>query len=167
MQIFSVLLAALSVCASTFDSGFVHVSENVLQQFQTEKDGEIYILSEETSPNRLCSVLFTPVAKDKTVPSPVSALRFFYDETEARTHYLRDIAGEVSRFLAEHAIVDTQENIVRVESQNTQAVFQLPEQKLFFVSFPNGEFSVQVLAAERARLRSSLEKYSKAAFILV
>ncbi|OIR56514.1 MAG: uncharacterized protein A8A55_2739, partial [Amphiamblys sp. WSBS2006] len=42
-------------------------------------------------------------------------------------------------------IVDTQENIVRVESQNTQAVFQLPEQKLFFVSFPNGEFSVQAV----------------------
>ncbi|OIR57039.1 MAG: uncharacterized protein A8A55_2212, partial [Amphiamblys sp. WSBS2006] len=147
MQIFSVLLAALSVCASTSDSDFVHVSEKVLPQFQTEKDGEIYILSEETSPNRLCSVLFTPVARDKTVPSPVSSLRFLYDETEAKKHCqeARDIAGEVARFLAEHATVDTRTDTVRVMSQNAQVVFKPAEQKLFFVSFPNGELSVQAV----------------------
>ncbi|OIR55992.1 MAG: uncharacterized protein A8A55_3263, partial [Amphiamblys sp. WSBS2006] len=101
MKIFSVLLAALSVCASTFDSDFAYVSEKVLKQFPTEQNGEIYILSEETSPNRLSSVLFTPVARDKTVKSPVSALRFVYDETEAKKHCqeARDIAGEVARFL--------------------------------------------------------------------
>ncbi|OIR57128.1 MAG: uncharacterized protein A8A55_2119 [Amphiamblys sp. WSBS2006] len=89
MKIFSVLVAAVTVCASAFDSDFAHVSEKVLLQFQTEKERDVYILSEEISPNRLCSVLFTPVARDKTVPSPVSSLRFLYDETEARTHYLK------------------------------------------------------------------------------
>ncbi|OIR56678.1 MAG: uncharacterized protein A8A55_2573 [Amphiamblys sp. WSBS2006] len=145
MQIFFVFLVAVSVSASTFDSDFAYVSENVLPQFPTEQNGEIYILSEETSPNRLRSVLFTPVARDKTVPSPVSPLRFVYDETEARTHYpeARDIVREVSRFLAEHATVDTETYTVCVESQNTQTVFQLTEHKLFFVSFPNSELSVQ------------------------
>ncbi|OIR56173.1 MAG: uncharacterized protein A8A55_3081, partial [Amphiamblys sp. WSBS2006] len=142
MQIFSVLLAAVSVCASAFDSDFAHVSEKVLPQFQTGKERDVYILDEEISPNRLCSVLFTPVAKNKTVPSPVS-----YDETEAKKHCqeARDIAGEVARFLAEHAIVDTRTGTVRVVSQNTQAVFQMTEQKLFFVSFRNGELSVQAV----------------------
>ncbi|OIR56052.1 MAG: uncharacterized protein A8A55_3202 [Amphiamblys sp. WSBS2006] len=107
---------------------------------------DVYILDEEASPSRLCSVLFTPVAKDKTVLSTVSLLRFVYDETEARTHRqeARDIAGEVARFLAEHVIVDTQEDTVRVESQNTQTMFQLTGQKLFFVSFKNGD-SVQAV----------------------
>ncbi|OIR57037.1 MAG: uncharacterized protein A8A55_2211 [Amphiamblys sp. WSBS2006] len=113
--------------------------------FQQERD--VYILNEETSPNRLCSVLFIPVAKNKTVPSPVSLLRFVYDEEEARKRCQEagDIAGEVARFLAEHATVDTQAGTVRVESHNTQTVFQLTEQKMFFISFPNGEFSVQAV----------------------
>ncbi|OIR56013.1 MAG: uncharacterized protein A8A55_3240, partial [Amphiamblys sp. WSBS2006] len=55
----------------------------------------------------------------------------------------RDIAGEVARFLAEHATVDTRAGTVRVVSQNAQTVFQMTEQKLFFVSFKNGELSVQ------------------------
>ncbi|OIR58375.1 MAG: uncharacterized protein A8A55_0839 [Amphiamblys sp. WSBS2006] len=147
MQIFSVLLAALSVCASAFDSDFAHVSEKVLPRFLTEQERDVYILDEKVSPNRLCSVLFTPISKDKTVPSPVSALRFLYDETEAKTHYpkVRDIAGEVARFLAEHATVDTQAGTVRIVSQNTQTVFHLTEQKMFFVSFPNDEVSVQAV----------------------
>ncbi|OIR58380.1 MAG: uncharacterized protein A8A55_0837 [Amphiamblys sp. WSBS2006] len=145
MKILSVLLAALSVRTSTFDCDFAHVSEKLLPQFQTEKERDVYILDEKTSPNRLCSVLFTPVAKNKTVPSPVSPLRFVYDETEAKKHCqeARDIAGEVARFLAEHATVDTQAGTVRVASQNTQTVFKITEQKLFFVSFKNGELSVQ------------------------
>ncbi|OIR57038.1 MAG: uncharacterized protein A8A55_2209, partial [Amphiamblys sp. WSBS2006] len=140
MEILSALLAAVSVCASAFDRDFVYVSENVLPQFPTEQNGEIYILSEETSPNRLRSVLFTPVAKDKTVPSPVSLLRFLYDETEAKTRCQEDsdIVREVARFLTEHATVDTRTGTVRVESQNTQTMFQLTERKLFFVSFKNG-----------------------------
>ncbi|OIR55578.1 MAG: uncharacterized protein A8A55_3676, partial [Amphiamblys sp. WSBS2006] len=101
---------------------------------------DVYILDEETPPNRLCSVLFTPVARDKTVPSPVSPLRFLYDKTEARTRCqeARDIVREVSGFLAENATVDTRTDTVRIESQNAQTVFHLTEQKLFFVSFPNG-----------------------------
>ncbi|OIR57129.1 MAG: uncharacterized protein A8A55_2116 [Amphiamblys sp. WSBS2006] len=145
MQIFSVLLAAVSVCASAFDSDFAYVSEKVLPKFPTLKKRDVYILDEETPPNKLCSVLFTPVARDKTVPSPVSLLRFLYDGTEARTRCqeARDITEEVARFLAEHAIVDTRTGTVRVASQNAQTVFQMTEQKLFFVSFKNGEFSVQ------------------------
>ncbi|OIR57065.1 MAG: uncharacterized protein A8A55_2180, partial [Amphiamblys sp. WSBS2006] len=147
MQIFSVLLAAVSVCASALDSDFAHVSENILPQFQTEKERDVYILSEETPPNRLRSVLFTPVAIDKTVPSPVSSLRFLYDGTEARTRRQedRDIVREVARFLVEHATVDNRTGTVRVESQNAQTVFHLTEQKLFFVSFRNGELSVQAV----------------------
>ncbi|OIR55589.1 MAG: uncharacterized protein A8A55_3665, partial [Amphiamblys sp. WSBS2006] len=106
MQIFFVLVAALSLRASTFDrSDFAYVPENILPRFQTEKERDVYILSEEISPNRLSSVLFTPFTRDKTVPSPVSPLRFAYDETEAKKHCqeARDIAGEVARFLAEHA----------------------------------------------------------------
>ncbi|OIR56512.1 MAG: uncharacterized protein A8A55_2741, partial [Amphiamblys sp. WSBS2006] len=147
MQTFSVLLAALSVRVYALDSDFALISEKLLPKFLTEKERGVYILDEETSPNRLCSVLFTPVVRDKTVPSPVSALRFLYDETEAKKHCqeVRDIAGEVARFLAEHATIDTQTGTVGVVSRNTQTVFQLPEQKLFFVSFPNGELSVQAV----------------------
>ncbi|OIR58365.1 MAG: uncharacterized protein A8A55_0836, partial [Amphiamblys sp. WSBS2006] len=147
MQIFSVLLTALSASVYALDSDFAYVSENILPQFQTGKERDFYILSEETPPNRLRSILFTPVSIDKTVPSPVSLLRFLYDETEARTHYLKtgDIAGGVSGFLAENATVDTRTGTVRIESQNAQTVFHLTEQKLFFVSFPNGEFSVQAV----------------------
>ncbi|OIR56536.1 MAG: uncharacterized protein A8A55_2717, partial [Amphiamblys sp. WSBS2006] len=147
MKILSVLLAALSACASAFDSDFAYVSENILPQFQSEQDGDVYILDEKAPPNRLCSVLFTPVAKGKTAPSSVSLLRFLYDETEAKTRCQEagDIAGEVSRFLAEHATVDTRTGTVRVESQNTQTVFKLTDRKLFFVSFKNGELSVQIV----------------------
>ncbi|OIR55718.1 MAG: uncharacterized protein A8A55_3536, partial [Amphiamblys sp. WSBS2006] len=58
---------------------------------------------------------------------------------------VRDIAREVSSFLAEHATVDTQAGTVRIVSHNTQTVFHLTEQKMFFVSFPNGEVSVQAV----------------------
>ncbi|OIR56537.1 MAG: uncharacterized protein A8A55_2719 [Amphiamblys sp. WSBS2006] len=147
MQIFSVLLAAISVCVYTLDSDFAYVSENVLLKFPEEQEREIYVLREETSPNRLCSVLFMPVSRDKTAPSSVSLLRFLYDEAEARTRCQEagDIAREVSSFLAEHAAVDARTGTVWVVSQNTQAVFQLTEQKMFFVSFQNGELSVQAV----------------------
>ncbi|OIR56976.1 MAG: uncharacterized protein A8A55_2273 [Amphiamblys sp. WSBS2006] len=67
MQSFSVLLTSASVCVYALDSDFVYVSEKVLPRFQTEQERDVYILDEETSPNRLCSVLFMPVAKRKTV----------------------------------------------------------------------------------------------------
>ncbi|OIR58409.1 MAG: uncharacterized protein A8A55_0806 [Amphiamblys sp. WSBS2006] len=68
----------------------------------------------------LCSVYFRYDASDKCVPSPVSLLRFAYDEIEAKTRYpkTRDIVEEVARFIADHAEVDT-------------------ERRLFFVSFAN------------------------------
>ncbi|OIR56641.1 MAG: uncharacterized protein A8A55_2611, partial [Amphiamblys sp. WSBS2006] len=88
----------------------------------------IYFLSEGKQPNKLCSVYFRCDTKDNCVPSPVSLLRFVYDETEAKTHYpnAEDIAEEVAGFIADHVTVDT-------------------ERKLFFVSFADEASPVQAV----------------------
>ncbi|OIR56420.1 MAG: uncharacterized protein A8A55_2836, partial [Amphiamblys sp. WSBS2006] len=83
---------------------------------------------EGKQPNNLCSVYFRCDTKDSCVPSPVSLLRFVYDETEARKRYpnARDIAEEVAGFIADHVTVDT-------------------ERKLFFVSFADEASPVQAV----------------------
>ncbi|OIR56243.1 MAG: uncharacterized protein A8A55_3011 [Amphiamblys sp. WSBS2006] len=76
----------------------------------------------------MCSVYFRCDARDNCAPSPVSLLRFVYDETEARKRYpnAEDIAEEVAGFIADHVTVDT-------------------ERKLFFVSFASAVSSVQAV----------------------
>ncbi|OIR58407.1 MAG: uncharacterized protein A8A55_0804 [Amphiamblys sp. WSBS2006] len=135
MQNISVLLAALSVCFCALSSSFTYVPRDVLPRFPTGKDGDIYILNEGEQPNTLCSVYFRYASRDRTVQSPVSLLRFVYDETEARTHYpnAKDIAEEVARFIADHAEVDT-------------------ERKLFFVSFANDVPPVQAVPEDIAEV---------------
>ncbi|OIR56693.1 MAG: uncharacterized protein A8A55_2559, partial [Amphiamblys sp. WSBS2006] len=126
MKILSVSLAAIPVCVCALDSSFVYVPRDVLPQFQTEQNGEVYVLHQQKQADKLCSVYFRYDARDKRVPSPVSLLRFVYDETEAKKHYpnAEDIVGEVARFIADSAEVDT-------------------ERKLFFVSFADGVSPVQ------------------------
>ncbi|OIR56281.1 MAG: uncharacterized protein A8A55_2973, partial [Amphiamblys sp. WSBS2006] len=110
MQNISVVVAALAVCVGALGGNFTYVPRDVLPRFQTEQDRSIYFLNEGKQPNKLCSVYFRCDAKDNCVPSPVSLLRFVYDETEARKRYpnARDIAEEVARFIADHAEVDTE-----------------------------------------------------------
>ncbi|OIR56367.1 MAG: uncharacterized protein A8A55_2884, partial [Amphiamblys sp. WSBS2006] len=128
MKILSVSLATLSVCVYALDSSFVYVPRDVLPRFPTEQNGEVYVLHEQKQADKLCSVYFGYDARDKRVPSPVSLLRFLYDETEARTRYpkTRDIAEEVARFIANHAEVDT-------------------NRRLFFVSFADEASPVQTV----------------------
>ncbi|OIR56486.1 MAG: uncharacterized protein A8A55_2767 [Amphiamblys sp. WSBS2006] len=135
MKIFSVSLATLAACVCALDSRFAYVPRDVLLRFPTEQDGDIYIMGESKQADKLCSVYFVSDARDKSVPSPVSLLRFVYDETEARTRYpnARDIAEEVSIFIAKHAEVDT-------------------ERKLFFVSFANDVSPVQEVPEDIAEV---------------
>ncbi|OIR57484.1 MAG: uncharacterized protein A8A55_1750 [Amphiamblys sp. WSBS2006] len=128
MKIFSVSLATLSACVCGLGNNFTYVPKDILLQFPTDQDGDIYVLDEKEQLSRLCSVYFRYDTRDKRVPSPVSLLRFLYDETEAKTRYpnARDIAGEVARFIAKHDTVDT-------------------ERRLFFVSFTNYVSPVQTV----------------------
>ncbi|OIR56339.1 MAG: uncharacterized protein A8A55_2916, partial [Amphiamblys sp. WSBS2006] len=114
MQNISVLVAAVAVCA--LDGNFTYVPRDVLPRFQTEQDGDIYILDENKQPTRLCSVYFRYDARDKCTRSPVSLLRFVYDETEARKRYpnARDTAEEVARFIADNTEVDTDRKLFLV-----------------------------------------------------
>ncbi|OIR55782.1 MAG: uncharacterized protein A8A55_3472, partial [Amphiamblys sp. WSBS2006] len=123
---------------------FVYIPRDVLPRFQTEQERSIYFLDESKQADKLSSVYFRYAARNKRVPSPVSLLRFVYNETEAKTHYpkARDIAGEVARFIADHAKVDT-------------------ERKLFFVSFANDVSPVQAVPegiAEISVLRTKENK---------
>ncbi|OIR55699.1 MAG: uncharacterized protein A8A55_3556, partial [Amphiamblys sp. WSBS2006] len=104
MKILSVLVAALSVSVCALDNRFAYVPRDVLLQFQTEHDVDIYFLNERKQAEKLCSVYFRYNTRDKCAPSPVSLLRFVYDETEAKTLYpnTRDIAEEVARFIAKY-----------------------------------------------------------------
>ncbi|OIR56466.1 MAG: uncharacterized protein A8A55_2786, partial [Amphiamblys sp. WSBS2006] len=97
MQNISVLVAALAVCVGALSGNFAYIPRDVLPRFQTEQEKSIYFLSEGKQPNKLCSVYFRCDTRDKRVPSPVSLLRFVYDETEARKRYpnAEDIAEEV------------------------------------------------------------------------
>ncbi|OIR56487.1 MAG: uncharacterized protein A8A55_2765, partial [Amphiamblys sp. WSBS2006] len=126
MQNISVFVATLSVIVGALDTSFTYIPRDVLPQFQTEQDGEVYVLNEQKQANRLCSVYFRQDAGDKRVTSPVSLLRFVYDETEAKKRYpkARDIGEEVAGFIADHVTVDT-------------------ERKLFFVSFADEASPVQ------------------------
>ncbi|OIR56099.1 MAG: uncharacterized protein A8A55_3157, partial [Amphiamblys sp. WSBS2006] len=128
MKILSVLVAAVAVCVCALDGNFTYVPRDVLPRFQTEQDGDIYILDENKQPNRLCSVYFRYDARNKCTRSPVSLLRFVYDETEAKERYpkARDISEEVARFIADHVTIDT-------------------DRKLFFVSFADGVSPVQAV----------------------
>ncbi|OIR58408.1 MAG: uncharacterized protein A8A55_0809 [Amphiamblys sp. WSBS2006] len=127
MKILGVSLATHSVCVCAFSS-FTYIPKDILPRFQTEQNGDVYILNEGEQPKYLCSVYFRYGASDKRVPSPVSLLRFVYDETEAKTHYpnAKDITEEVARLIADHAEVDT-------------------ERRLFFVSFANDVSPVQAV----------------------
>ncbi|OIR56045.1 MAG: uncharacterized protein A8A55_3209 [Amphiamblys sp. WSBS2006] len=87
MQNISVLVAALAVCVGALGGNFAYVPRDVLPRFQAEQEKSIYFLDESKQPNNLCSVYFRCDAKDNCVPSPVSLLRFVYDETEARKRY--------------------------------------------------------------------------------
>ncbi|OIR56196.1 MAG: uncharacterized protein A8A55_3058, partial [Amphiamblys sp. WSBS2006] len=145
MQNISVVVAILAVCVGALGGNFAYVPRDVLPRFPTGQDREIYFLSEGKQPNNLCSVYFRCDTRDNCALSPVSLLRFVYDETEAKTHYpnARDIAEEVARFIADHAEVDT-------------------ERRLFFVSFadeaspvqavPEGVAEVSVLGPEKSNI---------------
>ncbi|OIR56825.1 MAG: uncharacterized protein A8A55_2423 [Amphiamblys sp. WSBS2006] len=135
MQNISVFVAALSASVCALSNNFAYVPRDVLPMFQTEQDRDIYVLDEKKQADKLCSVYFVSDARGKSVPSPVSLLRFVYDETEARTRYpnARDIAEEVSSFIAKHAEVDT-------------------KRKLFFVSFANGVSPVQAVPEDIAEV---------------
>ncbi|OIR56603.1 MAG: uncharacterized protein A8A55_2648 [Amphiamblys sp. WSBS2006] len=124
MQKISALVAALSVSACALINNFAYVPRDVLPQFPTEQDGDIYFLNERDELNILCSVYFTPDARDKRAP----LLRFVYDETEAKAHYpsAEDITEEVAGFITDRAEVDT-------------------ELKLFFVSFADDMSPVQAV----------------------
>ncbi|OIR56448.1 MAG: uncharacterized protein A8A55_2806, partial [Amphiamblys sp. WSBS2006] len=128
MQTFSVSLAILMTSVCALDNRFAYVPRDVLLQFQTEQDVDVYILDEKKQPNRLSSVYFGYAARNKCVPSPVSLLRFVYDETEAKAHYpnAKDIAEEVARFITKRATIDT-------------------KRRLFFVSFANDVSPVQAV----------------------
>ncbi|OIR56610.1 MAG: uncharacterized protein A8A55_2642, partial [Amphiamblys sp. WSBS2006] len=128
MQNISVFVAALAVCVGALGGNFAYIPRDVLPRFPTGQDREIYVLNEQKQADKLCSVYFRCDTRDKRVPSPVSLLRFVYDETEAKTHYpnAEDIAEEVARFIADHAEVDT-------------------ERKLFFVSFADDVSPVQAV----------------------
>ncbi|OIR56472.1 MAG: uncharacterized protein A8A55_2779 [Amphiamblys sp. WSBS2006] len=79
--------------------------------------------------SQIVSVLFTSdTMRDKCTRSPVSLLRFVYDETEARKRYpnARDTAEEVARFIADNTEVDT-------------------DRKLFLVSFADEASPVQTV----------------------
>ncbi|OIR56749.1 MAG: uncharacterized protein A8A55_2500 [Amphiamblys sp. WSBS2006] len=107
MQNISVLVAALAVCVGALGGNFVYIPRDVLPRFQTE-ERSIYVLNESKQADKLCSVYFSCDARNKYTRSPVSLLRFVYDETEARTRYpnVRDIAEEVARFIAKYTEVD-------------------------------------------------------------
>ncbi|OIR58403.1 MAG: uncharacterized protein A8A55_0808 [Amphiamblys sp. WSBS2006] len=143
MKIFSVSLAKLSVCVGALSS-FIYVPRDVLPRFQTEQERSIYFLNEGEQPITLCSVYFRYDSRDKRVPSPVSLLRFVYDETEAKTRYTdaRDITEEVARLIADHAEVDT-------------------ERRLFFVSFADDVSSVQAVPKGIAEVSVLRTKESK------
>ncbi|OIR56694.1 MAG: uncharacterized protein A8A55_2558 [Amphiamblys sp. WSBS2006] len=128
MQNISVVVAALAVCVGALSGNFTYIPRDVLLRFQTEQEKSIYVLEESKQADKLCSVYFRYDATNKRVPSPVSLLRFVYDETEAKERYpqTRDIAEEVARFIADHAEVDT-------------------ERRLFFVSFADEASPVQAV----------------------
>ncbi|OIR56491.1 MAG: uncharacterized protein A8A55_2766 [Amphiamblys sp. WSBS2006] len=128
MHVFSVSLATFSVSIGALSNSFVYIPRDVLPRFQTEQERSIYFLDERKQADKLCSVYFTSDARDKTVPSPVSLLRFVYDETEAKAHYpnAKDIAEEVVRFITKRATIDT-------------------KRRLFFVSFANDVSPVQAV----------------------
>ncbi|OIR56307.1 MAG: uncharacterized protein A8A55_2947 [Amphiamblys sp. WSBS2006] len=128
MQNISVFVAALAVCVGALSNNFVYIPRDVLPRFPTEQDREIYVLNESKQPNCLCSVYFASDAGDKRVLSPVSLLRFVYDETEAKARYpnTKDISEEVAGFIAKHIEVDT-------------------DRRLFFVSFAGAASPVQAV----------------------
>ncbi|OIR56703.1 MAG: uncharacterized protein A8A55_2549 [Amphiamblys sp. WSBS2006] len=144
MKILSVSLATIPACVGALSNSFVYIPRDVLPRFQTEQERSIYFLDERKQADKLCSVYFGYAARDKTVPSPVSLLRFVYDETEAKAHYpkARDIAWEVARFIADHAEVDT-------------------ERKLFFVSFANDVSPVQAVPEDVAEISVLRTKENK------
>ncbi|OIR57451.1 MAG: uncharacterized protein A8A55_1787 [Amphiamblys sp. WSBS2006] len=128
MQSISVLVAALSVSVCALSGNFTYIPRDVLLQFSIEPERSIYSLIEGDKLNTFCSVYFRDDSRDKTVPSPVSLLRFVYDETEAKTRFQEadDTTEEVARFIAKHITADTR-------------------RKLFFVSFANDVYSVQAV----------------------
>ncbi|OIR56348.1 MAG: uncharacterized protein A8A55_2906, partial [Amphiamblys sp. WSBS2006] len=142
MQNISVVVAILAVCVGALSGNFTYVPRDVLPRFQTEQENSIYVLDESKQADKLCSVYFRYDARDKCTRSPVSLLRFVYDETEAKERYpkARDISEEVARFIADHVTIDT-------------------DRKLFFVSFadeaspvqtvPEGVAEVSVLGPEK------------------
>ncbi|OIR55590.1 MAG: uncharacterized protein A8A55_3664, partial [Amphiamblys sp. WSBS2006] len=107
------VVAALAVCVGALGGNFTYIPRDVLPRFQTKQERSIYVLNEQKQADKLCSVYFRCDAKDNYVPSPVSLLRFVYDETEARKRYpnAEDIAEEVARFIADHAEVDTERKL--------------------------------------------------------
>ncbi|OIR57449.1 MAG: uncharacterized protein A8A55_1788 [Amphiamblys sp. WSBS2006] len=116
MQTFSVLAATFSACVCALGGNFTYVPKDILPRFQTEQERSIYILNERKQADKLRSVYFRYTARDKRVSSPVSFLRFVYDETEAKTCFQesKDIAEEVTRFIAGHVTVDTERKLLFV-----------------------------------------------------
>ncbi|OIR56608.1 MAG: uncharacterized protein A8A55_2645, partial [Amphiamblys sp. WSBS2006] len=99
MQNIFVFVAALSisVCCA-LSKNFIYIPRDVFPRFQTEQEKSIYVLNESKQANRLCSVYFRHDARDKCTRSPVSLLRFVYDEA-------------VARFVIKHAEVDTERKL--------------------------------------------------------
>ncbi|OIR55701.1 MAG: uncharacterized protein A8A55_3553, partial [Amphiamblys sp. WSBS2006] len=104
MQNISVVVAALSACVCALGGNLTYVPRDVLPRFPTGQDREIYFLSEGKKPNNLCSVYFRCDTRDNCVPSPVSLLRFVYDETEAKAHFQE---ADARRRVSVHCIQGT------------------------------------------------------------
>ncbi|OIR56826.1 MAG: uncharacterized protein A8A55_2424, partial [Amphiamblys sp. WSBS2006] len=128
MENIYVLVATLGVCVSALGNNFTYVPKDILPRFQAEQETSIYVLNKSKQADKLSSVYFRYAARYNCVPSPVSLLRFVYDETEAKTCYPNAIyiAEEVARFVTKHPEVDT-------------------ERKLFFVSFADDVSPVQAI----------------------
>ncbi|OIR57189.1 MAG: uncharacterized protein A8A55_2053 [Amphiamblys sp. WSBS2006] len=121
----------------------------------------------EENPRKPDCVYFPPTEKGKRVPSPVSLLRFVYDETEAKTFYLEasDIIEEVARFVSEHVAGVIETDTVRVEPYSKhQTEFLLAEQNPF-LSLSNTQSVVQALPEGIAEVSIVRQKKTTSAIV--
>ncbi|OIR57105.1 MAG: uncharacterized protein A8A55_2137 [Amphiamblys sp. WSBS2006] len=66
---------------------FATVPEEVFSQLQPEKEKDMHLLDEEEAPRKLCFMYFSSATESRAT-SPVSLLRFFYDEQERPSAFL-------------------------------------------------------------------------------
>ncbi|OIR58891.1 MAG: uncharacterized protein A8A55_0325 [Amphiamblys sp. WSBS2006] len=147
------LLLATSVCVlgeRADHTVFAYVPKEVLPRLQTEEQ-EFYVFKEQTQPKKLSSVYFASTTQPRNPQTPVSLLRFVYDETEAgRFGYLtkksaaRCAKETAAWFIAECVSVDVRRKCVTVKSAAESAAFPQSKQKTFFISFGK-DVSVQIV----------------------